>query len=193
MKLFFVFSLQCVGSRSKTITSHYNKALSVQQWQENCAFRQKTLYTLEMENGRRGRIFWLMSIRYTVHSDKWGETTRYTERKLKKEQHTHTRPAPWNINGICLLTSYNNQQLSLFRDFREREFVLDWQPLYTWGTCAWPASTNTEAHSYVYLWLEIMTGQEQGNPISHFIPTFIPTADTESNLCMHCSENIFII
>lgn len=40
---------------------------------------------------------------------------------------------------------------------------------YTWGTCAWPASTNTEAHSYVYLWLEIMTGQEQGNPISYLL------------------------
>lgn len=91
------------------------------------------------------------------------------EKAEKRITHTHTCTAPWNINGICLLTSYNNQQLSLFRDFREREFVLDWQPLYTWGTCAWPASTNTEAHSYVYLWLEIMTGQEQGNPISYLL------------------------
>lgn len=29
--------------------------------------------------GGGGGIFWLMSIRYMVHSDKWGETTRYTE------------------------------------------------------------------------------------------------------------------
>lgn len=84
MKPSFVFRMKHQRSQSKTIAPRHNEALSVQQWQENCALRQKTLYTLEMEN--EVFFFWLMSIRYMVHSDKWEETTRYTERRLLQKK-----------------------------------------------------------------------------------------------------------
>lgn len=160
MKPSFVFKMLHERSQSKTITSHCNKALSVQQWQENCAFRQKTLYTLEMENEL---FFWLMSIRYTVHSDKWGETTRYGEKKLQQ------KTVPWNINAVYLLTSYSNRQASSGTAGRERELALDWQPLGA-EAHARGVRTRTKKHTHTRT-CEIMTGQQQGQPFSYLLRT----------------------
>lgn len=197
MKPSFVFRMQHEGSRSKTITSHHNKALSVQQWQENCAFRQKTLYTLEMENELF--FFWLMSIRYMVHSDKWEETTRCTERKLQQKKKQFHEILMRYIYWQATRTSSPLQGL---QGERERERACAWLTTTRCrGTCTRTACThrhrNTLIHALVKLWLDRSKDNPSHTPWGHWqqcVCWECQRHDKEAYMWLHtCSEQYFFL
>jgi len=160
---FFVFSPHRERSQSKTITSHHYKALSVQQWQENCAFRQKTLYTLVMEDEGGGR-----GVEGGMFSGWWAWGAWSIQTNGEKQQGTprekcNTKTVSWNINGIYLLTSYYNQQLSSGTSGTESLCLTDKRYCRCRGTWAWPTHTQTQKHTHKRT-CESVTGQEQGRP-----------------------------
>lgn len=148
--------MKCERSQSKTITSHHNKALSVQQWQENCAFRQKTCYTLEKENWRS---FFLVD-EQKVHGPftQMGKNNKVHPEKAATKKQFH-EILMWYITDNLLAPE------ALFRDFRGRELALDWQWLGA-EVHAHGLHTQTYKHTYTRT-CEIMTGQEQGQPLSY--------------------------
>lgn len=136
---------------------------------ELCLQAENTLHTGDGE-WREGRgIFWLTSIRYMGHSDKWGETTRYTERKLQKT-------VIWNINKMYLLTSYYNQLLSSGIYC----IVCAWLiAIGCRGTCTWPAHRHRNTLVYALLKLFFYPGART-TPLK-------PLVDTESNILYVCT------
>lgn len=102
----------------------------------------KHLHTGDGERGFLFFFFWLMSIKYTVHSDKQEETTRYTVRKLKQRQPERKNRA---MKYSCdIFTDKLLELAALFGDFGERELALDWQPL---GAETHAQALHTQKHT----------------------------------------------
>lgn len=118
---------------------------------ELCLQAENTLHTGDGEWGEGWggvSIFWLMSIRYMVHSDKWGETTRYTDRKLqqKKKKQFHE-----------ILMGYIYWQATITNSSLQG---LQGERAWAWLTTTRCRATcthrhrNTLIHALVKLWLD---------------------------------------
>lgn len=121
MKLPFVFRVQ--SERQNNYATVQPGPECATMTRELCLEAENT-YTPEMENEVSCFFFfWLMSIKYTVHSDKQEETTRYTVRKLKQRQPEKKNRA---MKYSCdIFTDKLLELAALFGDFGERELALD--------------------------------------------------------------------
>lgn len=100
-----------------------------------------------------------MSIRYMVHSDKWGETTRNTEKK--QQQQTKKKKKQfyeilmgyiyWQANrNSSTLRGLEGESLRLTDNHEVQRYM----------------HTQTQKHTHARN-CEIMTGQEEGQPLSY--------------------------
>lgn len=170
----FVFSVEHERSQSKTITSQYYKALSVQQWQEDRAFSRKTL---ETEN--EGGCF--LVDEHKVHGPfrQMGGRQQGTPRESRNQQQ---KTSLWNINVIYLQTSYCNRQHS-GRTAGRKGLALDWQPLG--AEVHAHAETQTQKHTHARK-CEIMTGQ-----LLSYLSRTLRAASETWQKCLHVAVYLY--